>query len=78
MKEAPATSADAILATLSTVYQESIDNDSEQVAVEEELPKEDVAEATENEGGDSECNRQSTSRQKVTKDKTHPLIGKDL
>jgi len=83
MKEAPVTSADSILATLSIVYQESIDKQSDSaVAVSEELDVADMSEVGPAEAGRAAtvpAHRSTKSRSENVKKKTmSDLIGKDL
>ena len=68
MKEAPNTSVDDILATLSLVYQESIDKEF-QVSAKEELDEADLAEAQVTRNCTISGNTHSSAIQKITKKK---------
>ena len=77
MKGAPTTSANDILTTLSLVYQESIDKES-QVSTKEELDKADLDKAQVTRDHTDSGNTHSSAIEKTTKKKMHELIGQDL
>mmetsp|Transcript_8791 Transcript_8791/g.15293 ORF Transcript_8791/g.15293 Transcript_8791/m.15293 type:complete len:254 (+) Transcript_8791:854-1615(+) len=80
MKEAPKTSADAILATLSTVYQETIDSEAGVDAADELDIGDGLDDRVQSDEPATPQTRttRASKTEKISKKKMHPQIGIDL
>jgi len=81
MKGAPETSADKLLTSLSTTYQESIDNsgvDSAEELDDGDKDELDVEESSDGVEGDSSSGYKSLKTTKISNKKINPLMGKDV